>query len=62
MVKLKLFLGLVLGVGLYGFMSYYQPVTESYATTKQAEAQALQKNVSDEFISPLPSDLAMLAR
>lgn len=49
----------MLGIGLYGFMSYYQPVTESYATTEQVNAQTFQRQNEFEFISPIPYELVV---
>ncbi len=60
MITLKLIFGFMLGLGLYGFMAYYQPVTESYASTQQAEAQSNENREVDlAFICPIPYELVM---
>lgn len=54
MVKLKVFLGLVMGVGLYGLMSYYQPITESYAASQQVETGEIEPGLYSDVISSIP--------
>lgn len=44
----------LLGIGLYGFLSYYQPMAESYY---QVDAATQQQQFS--FASPIPFDLIL---
>lgn len=50
---IKVVIALVLGIGLYGFLSYYQPMAESYY---QADAATQQQSL---FASPIPFDLVL---
>lgn len=60
MVKLKLFLAFFLGIGLYGFMSYYQPITESYAASTEANQEVLVQPPA--YLSPIPEELHLSLR
>lgn len=49
----KVIIALFLGIGLYGFLSYYQPMAESYYKVDAASADVQQSL----FASPIPFDL-----
>jgi hypothetical protein len=51
---IKVVVALFLGIGLYGFLSYYQPMAESYY---KVEASSGQQSVL--FASPIPFDLVL---
>lgn len=51
---LKLLFGSLLGVGLYLFLSYYQPIVESTENTHQVEAAPALEHGDRYVITPLP--------
>lgn len=52
---LKTLIGIILGIGLYLSLSYYQPIAEAHATQVEASSQ-----VHFSFISPIPYDLLVM--
>lgn len=52
---IKVILALFLGIGLYGFLSYYQPMAESYYKVDTVSAS----NQGNLFVSPIPFELVL---